>query len=130
MLKLFFLMFMFLFFIVYFIPAFVAIGRKHVHVLQITILNAFLGWSFIAWVASLIWATTNHTDRSTSTKGSWIMIGVLFFLSVSPLLLYTVIPAKYKSSIIEETQYRKTIYTNGSGKVIKEVTEKHDLKDD
>lgn len=130
MLKLLFLFFMLIFVSIYFIPAFVAIGRKHVHVLQITILNAFLGWSFIAWVAALIWATTNHTERSTSTKGSWIMIGVFFLLSVSPVLIYSIIPHKYKSGIIQETQYKKIIYTTNSGKVVKEETETHNIKED
>lgn len=130
MLKLFFLMFMMFFAAVYFIPSFVAIGRKHVHVLQITILNTFLGWSFIAWVAALIWATTNHTDRSTSTKGSWVIIGTIFLISISPLFFYSVIPAKFKSNIIEETQYKKVIYTNENGKTVKEVTESHNVSKD
>lgn len=130
MLKLLFLMFMFFFVAIYFLPSFVAIGRKHIHVLQITILNTFLGWSFIAWVAALIWATTNHTDRSTSTKGSWIIIGVIFLMSISPLFFYSVIPPKIKSDIMEETYYKKVIYTDNNGKITKNETESHNIKKD
>lgn len=130
MFKLFLLMMIIVCVAVYFIPSFVAIGRKHAHVMQITILNAFLGWCFIAWVAALIWATTKHVDKDVETKGSWIIIGTIFILSVMPLLIYSIIPDKYKSSMIQETQYRTTIYTTKSGKLIKEVTEtKHVEKD-
>lgn len=130
MFKLLVFLFMLLFAGVYFIPSFVAIGRKHVHVLQITILNTFLGWSFIAWVAALIWATLEHTDEKAKTKTSWIIIGIFFLLLASPLLLYSIIPSKYKSSVIQETQYKKIIYTNNAGKVINEETKtEHTEKD-
>jgi hypothetical protein len=122
MLKILFLLFMTLFTIIYFIPSFIAIGRRHAHLLQITILNTFLGWSFIPWVAALIWATTNNIDKSTKTKAAWIIIAVIFCLLISPLFLYSAIPSRYKSSIMEETQYKNIIYTSQQGKVVKEET--------
>ena len=115
---------MMLFFVaIYFIPSFVAIGRKHAHTMQITILNAFLGWSFIAWVAALIWATTNHTDPGVKTKGSWIIISLIFIMSLMPLFVYSIIPTEYKSAIIQETYYRSSTYKIKSDKIIQEESE-------
>jgi len=62
--------------LIYFLPSFIAIRRKHSYVLQITLLNALLGWSFFGWVAALIWATTSHTDENANTKPSWIIISI------------------------------------------------------
>lgn len=123
------LLFLLLFITVYFIPSFIAIGRKHVHVLQITILNTFLGWSFLGWVAALIWSTMCDSDEKAQVKASWIIIGVFFLLSVSPLLLYSLIPSQYKSSLMEETQYKKVVYQSPSGKMVKEIEIKKEDKD-
>lgn len=113
---------------IYFVPSFIAIGRKHSHVLQITILNTFLGWSFIPWVGALIWATTDHIDTNVKTKGAWIIIGVIFILLISPVLIYSIIPAKYKSDMIQESQYKSVIYTSKSGKIFKQITETKQVK--
>jgi hypothetical protein len=43
----------------YFIPTFVAHQRKHNNLLAIGMLNLFLGWSVIGWVAAMVWACTN-----------------------------------------------------------------------
>jgi hypothetical protein len=50
-------MFHFLFFLaLYFLPSLIA-GHRHLHErVLITLLNLFLGWTFIGWVAALIWA--------------------------------------------------------------------------
>jgi hypothetical protein len=40
----------------YFIPLMVAIVRKKSNVVAIGVLNLCLGWSFIGWVVSLVWA--------------------------------------------------------------------------
>ncbi len=42
----------------YFIPTVIAVFRGHHNVVAIFGLNLFLGWSFIGWVASLIWSLT------------------------------------------------------------------------
>lgn len=50
--------------VIYFIPTLVAINRKHPNLLAIFVLNLFLGWSFIGWVVSLIWALTKiHSTK-------------------------------------------------------------------
>ena len=134
MFKLFLFIIIIVFVAVYFIPSFVAIGRKHAHVMQITILNAFLGWSFVPWVAALIWATTNHIDEDVKTKGSWIMISVFAILSIAPLIFFSVLPQHYKLDTMNEMQYKKVIYTTDidtkTGKIIRKVIEiKHEEDD-
>ncbi|MGH8605775.1 MAG: superinfection immunity protein [Gammaproteobacteria bacterium] len=42
----------------YFIPTVIAVFRGHHNAIAIFGLNLFLGWSFIGWVASLIWSLT------------------------------------------------------------------------
>jgi hypothetical protein len=42
--------------LVYFIPTMV--GWNHKNGTAILLLNLFLGWTFIGWVAALIWAVT------------------------------------------------------------------------
>lgn len=42
--------------IIYFVPSMVASGKKGSN--GILILNIFLGWTGIGWVAALIWAVT------------------------------------------------------------------------
>jgi hypothetical protein len=42
----------------YFLPALIA-GGRHLHErTAITMLNLFLGWTFIGWIVALIWAIT------------------------------------------------------------------------
>lgn len=51
--------------IIYIIPIIVANKRKHPNKLAITVLNIFLGWSFIGWIVALVWAcTTNQNNES------------------------------------------------------------------
>ena len=45
-----------LFLIAYFIPFFVAAGRKHRFSTAIGLINLLLGWTFIGWLAAIIWA--------------------------------------------------------------------------
>ncbi|MFC1846897.1 superinfection immunity protein [Chloroflexota bacterium] len=40
----------------YFLPTIIALIRKQPNTLAIFLLNFFLGWTFIGWVVSLIWA--------------------------------------------------------------------------
>jgi hypothetical protein len=44
--------------LIYFVPTFVARARRHHNYGAIVALNIFLGWTFIGWVASLVWALT------------------------------------------------------------------------
>jgi heme/copper-type cytochrome/quinol oxidase subunit 3 len=52
-------------FVIYFVPSFIAKSRDHHNAGAIFALNLFLGWTFIGWVASLVWALT-----ATRTAGS------------------------------------------------------------
>lgn len=45
-----------LIFAFYFLPASIAFLRNHKNKLAIFLLNLLLGWTFLGWVASLIWA--------------------------------------------------------------------------
>ncbi|MBL4802640.1 MAG: superinfection immunity protein [Emcibacter sp.] len=46
-------------FTIYFIPTIVAAIRNHPNVVAISLLNIFLGWTFLGWVGALIWSATN-----------------------------------------------------------------------
>lgn len=73
---------------IYFVPSFIAIGRKHSYALQITLLNALLGWSFFGWAAALIWATTNHIDEKANFKLPWIIISIFAVAIIFPVLFF------------------------------------------
>ena len=45
-----------LFVAVYLAPTIVAAKRGHHHAAPIFVLNLLLGWTFLGWVASLVWA--------------------------------------------------------------------------
>ena len=44
--------------LLYFLPAGIAFRRGHHNRNAIFVLNLFLGWTFIGWVAALVWANT------------------------------------------------------------------------
>ena len=43
-------------FTVYFLPSFIAFSRAHKDRFAIFLLNLFLGWTILGWVAVLIWS--------------------------------------------------------------------------
>jgi Superinfection immunity protein len=43
----------------YWFPAIVAWLRYHPQTLAITVLNGFLGWTGLGWIAALVWACTS-----------------------------------------------------------------------
>lgn len=45
-------------FCLYFLPGIIAGFRGHHNAVAIQLLNLFLGWSVIGWIAALIWAAT------------------------------------------------------------------------
>lgn len=44
---------------IYFIPSLVANKRQHPNENPIVMLNLFLGWTLLGWVAALIWSLTD-----------------------------------------------------------------------
>lgn len=42
--------------LVYFVPTLVAARRGHRNALAVFLLNFFLGWTLLGWVAALVWA--------------------------------------------------------------------------
>jgi ABC-type uncharacterized transport system permease subunit len=42
--------------LIYFVPSMVAMRRQHKNFAAIFVANLFLGWTFIGWVGSLVWA--------------------------------------------------------------------------
>lgn len=49
----------------YFAPSAVAAARSHRQAVAIFMLNIFLGWTVIGWVAALVWACTNPSPPAT-----------------------------------------------------------------
>ncbi|MDN4292758.1 superinfection immunity protein [Citrobacter freundii] len=43
----------------YLLPGIIASSREHKNSTAIWVLNIVLGWSFLGWVAALVWAFTN-----------------------------------------------------------------------
>jgi uncharacterized membrane protein len=43
-------------FILYFFPSIMAIKKNHNNLAGIMILNVFLGWTLVGWVAAMIWS--------------------------------------------------------------------------
>lgn len=49
-------------FMAYWIPTYVAWARSH-RTAQVAIINAFLGWTFLGWVAALVMAAGPQARR-------------------------------------------------------------------
>lgn len=113
---------------IYFAPSFIAISRKHSYVLQITLLNALLGWSFFGWAAALIWATTNHINENASAKLSWVIISVFAAAILFPVIFFWEIFGFYvpgnieikNPSNVEKIEYRGCFYKLKPDTAIKE----------
>ena len=52
-------------FIPYFLPTIIALLRRSRSTAGIFVLNFFLGWTFIGWIAALIWSVTSRNDANT-----------------------------------------------------------------
>ena len=42
----------------YFLPTCIALGRDHPNTVAIFLLDLFLGWTLLGWIAALVWSTT------------------------------------------------------------------------
>jgi len=60
--------------VIYFIPTFVAYNAKKTDLGAIFILNLLLGWTFLGWVISLVWAMTKDTQTPPNYPSSNSMI--------------------------------------------------------
>jgi len=52
----------------YFIPSVIASLRKHQDGIAIFLLNLFLGWTVIGWIAALVWSATSVHIKVTEKK--------------------------------------------------------------
>jgi hypothetical protein len=52
---------------IYFVPSMVSEGRRHPQRNAILLLNLFLGWTFVGWVAALVWSATAIDDEGPAT---------------------------------------------------------------
>ncbi len=48
----------------YAVPSVIAIARDHHNKLPIILVNVFLGWSCIGWVAALVWSCTTPAPQT------------------------------------------------------------------
>ena len=48
---------------IYFIPVVIAYVRKHNHIGAITILTIFLGWTFVGWLAAVLWSLNSDVKE-------------------------------------------------------------------
>ncbi len=44
--------------LIYFLPSIIALARGHQNALAIFVLDLLLGWTFLGWVAALVWSLT------------------------------------------------------------------------
>ena len=53
---------------VYFLPTIVSVKRKAHHDAAIVLLNILLGWTLVFWVAALLWAMSDETEKEAATR--------------------------------------------------------------
>ncbi|MNC33244.1 hypothetical protein D3C75_816290 [compost metagenome] len=53
--------------VLYLLPGIIASSREHKNSAAIWVLNIVLGWSFLGWVAALVWAFTNPGSSQVAT---------------------------------------------------------------
>lgn len=122
---------------IYFVPSFIAIGRKHTYVLQITLLNALLGWSFFGWAAALIWSTTDHIDEYVNTKLSWVIITIFTIAVIFPVIFFFGLFGMYvpgeieikEPQNIEKIEYHGYFYKLKPENVVKQKGAKETTKE-
>ena len=49
---------------IYFVPIIIAYVRRHNNFVAICLLNIFTGWTFLGWLASLLWSLNSDTSNS------------------------------------------------------------------
>jgi hypothetical protein len=54
--------------LIYFLPAVIGFSRGHVNAGAILVLNLFLGWTALGWIAALIWSFMNSAKLNRETR--------------------------------------------------------------
>ena len=54
--------------LVYFLPSIIAFRRKHRNRVAILVINIFLGFTGIGWVAALVWAVYRETESGVTSR--------------------------------------------------------------
>lgn len=54
--------------VLYLLPGIIASSREHKNSTAIWVLNIVLGWSFLGWVAALVWAFTNPETKQPTIQ--------------------------------------------------------------
>ena len=55
---------LFVFLAVYLLPCIIAYMRKHNNIVAILVLNLVLGWTFLGWLAALLWSLNSDVQGS------------------------------------------------------------------
>ncbi len=50
--------------LIYFIPCLIAGMREHKYFYFVAIINLVLGWTFLGWIAALMWAVNNDIEKN------------------------------------------------------------------
>lgn len=58
-------------FVAYFLPTFISAKREHPNGTGIFLLNLFLGWTFIGWLAALIWSVSAFSKSEASPSQAY-----------------------------------------------------------
>ena len=53
---------------IYLLPTYVAFKRRHNNRIPILLVNLLLGGTFIGWVAALVWACTDNTEKLNESR--------------------------------------------------------------
>lgn len=51
-------------FVLYWLPAVLALARKHHQLMPIVLVNFFFGWTGIGWIAALVWSVSAKAPQS------------------------------------------------------------------
>ena len=54
--------------VVYLLPTIVAVNMRHQQIPAIAALNVLLGWTFVGWVAALVWSLLAPPERRDTTS--------------------------------------------------------------
>src|SRR5207302_1990522 len=59
----------------YFVPTIIGTWRRHPYLWAISLINLFLGWSFVGWIGAIIWALMgtpkSPLDKMLNEGGEW-----------------------------------------------------------